>query len=64
MAIHYKAEPTASKFHRSDAFVRGLRGPIGTGKSVTCCMEMIRRAREQAPLEGVRRTRWAGIRNT
>ena len=35
MAIHYKAEPTASKFHRSDAFVRGLRGPIGTGKSVT-----------------------------
>lgn len=64
MAIHYKAEPTASKFHRSDAFVRGLRGPIGTGKSVTCCMEMIRRAREQAPFEGVRRTRWAAIRNT
>lgn len=62
--IHYKAEPTASKFHRSDAFVRGLRGPIGTGKSVTCCMEMIRRAREQAPFEGVRRTRWAAVRNT
>lgn len=64
MAIHYKAEPTASKFHRSDAFVRGLRGPIGTGKSVTCCMEMIRRAREQEPFEGVRRSRWAAIRNT
>jgi len=64
MAIHYKAEPTASQFHRSDAFVRGLRGPIGTGKSVTCCMEMIRRAREQEPFEGVRRTRWAAIRNT
>lgn len=64
MAIHYKAEPTASKFHRSDAFVRGLRGPIGTGKSVSCCMEMIRRAREQEPFEGVRRTRWAAIRNT
>jgi hypothetical protein len=64
MAINYKAEPTASKFHRSDAFVRGLRGPIGTGKSVTCCMEMIRRAREQEPFEGVRRTRWAAIRNT
>ena len=64
MAIHYKAEPTASKFHRSDAFVRGLRGPIGTGKSVTCCMEMIRRAREQAPHDGVRRSRWAAIRNT
>ncbi len=64
MAINYKAEPTASKFHRSDAFVRGIRGPIGTGKSVTCCMEMIRRAREQQPFEGVRRSRWAAIRNT
>lgn len=64
MAITYKAEPTASRFHRSDAFVRGLRGPIGTGKSVTCCMEMIRRAREQEPFEGVRRSRWAAVRNT
>jgi hypothetical protein len=64
MAIHYKAEPTASRFHRSNAFVRGLRGPIGTGKSVTCCMEMLRRGREQEPFEGVRRTRWAAVRNT
>ena len=63
-AITYRAEPTASRFHRSSAFVRGLRGPIGTGKSVTCCMEMIRRAREQEPFEGVRRTRWAAVRNT
>lgn len=62
--VTYKAAPTASKFHRSNAFVRGLRGPIGTGKSVTCCMEIIRRGREQAPFEGVRRTRWAAIRNT
>lgn len=63
-AIRYKAEPTASKFHRSNAFVRGLRGPIGTGKSVTCCMEMLRRGREQAPFNGVRRSRWAAVRNT
>ncbi len=62
--IVYRAEPTASRFHRSEAFVRGLRGPIGTGKSVTCCMEMLRRAREQQPFEGVRRTRWAAVRNT
>lgn len=64
MAVVYKAEPTASRFHRSTAFVRGLRGPIGTGKSVTCCMEIIRRAREQEPFEGVRRSRWAAIRNS
>lgn len=63
-AINYKAEPTASLFHRSNAFVRGLRGPIGTGKSVTCCMEIMRRAAEQEPFEGVRRSRWAAIRNS
>ncbi len=62
--ITYVAEATAKLFHRSDAFVRGLRGPIGTGKSVTCCMEIMRRAREQEPFEGVRRSRWAAIRNS
>lgn len=63
-AINYVAEPTAKLFHRSEAFVRGLRGPIGTGKSVACCMEIVRRAREQVPFEGVRRSRWAAIRNS
>lgn len=62
--ITYVAEATAGLFHRSDAFVRGLRGPIGTGKSVTCCMEIMRRAREQEPFQGVRRSRWAAIRNS
>lgn len=62
--IVYKAAATAAKFHRSTAFVRTLRGPIGTGKSVTCCMEMIRRGREQEAYQGVRRTRWAAIRNS
>lgn len=62
--LKYRAEPTISQFHRSNAFVRGLRGPIGTGKSVGCVVEMIRRGIEQAPFEGVRRSRWAAIRNT
>jgi len=62
--INYKAEATARLFHRSTAFVRGLRGPIGTGKSVTCCMEIMRRAAEQVPFEGVRRSRWAAVRNS
>lgn len=62
--INYKAAPTASKFHRSNAFVRAIRGPIGTGKSVTCCMEIIRRGTEQEPFNGVRKSRWAAIRNT
>lgn len=40
-------------------------GPIGSGKSVGCTNEMMRRACEQVPYEdGVRNTRWAIIRNT
>jgi len=40
-------------------------GPIGSGKSVTCCMEIAGRAFRQAPgPDGIRRTRWAVIRNT
>lgn len=62
--INYYAEPTCSRFHRSNAFVRGIRGPIGSGKSVACCIEIVRRAIEQTAFEGVRRSRWAVIRNT
>lgn len=40
-------------------------GPFGSGKSVACCVEIMRRGREQAPnAEGVRKTRWAVVRNT
>lgn len=62
---HYYAEPTALKFHKDDSFVRGLMGPIGSGKSVACCMEIVRRAMQQKPNEqGLRKSRWAVIRNT
>lgn len=59
------AGPTVKAFHRSNAFVRCLRGPLGSGKSTACVMEIVRRAREQAPgRDGVRRSRWAVIRNS
>ncbi len=63
--IFYAASRTGKMFHRSNAFVRGLMGPVGSGKSVCCVMEILRRAMEQMPdPEGVRRSRWAVIRNT
>lgn len=50
---------------RSNAFVRGIRGPFGSGKSTASIFEMLRRATEQPPgFDGVRRSRWAAIRNT
>lgn len=62
--IEYTAEPTAAKFHASAAFVRSIMGPIGSGKSVACTLEMFAKGIEQEAFNGVRSTRWAAIRNT
>ena len=50
---------------KDDTFFRGIRGPVGSGKSVGCCIEVFRRALQQKPnKDGIRRSRWAIIRNT
>jgi len=57
--------PVAAAFHRSNAFVRGIMGPVGSGKSVSCVWELFTRAAEQEPgSDGIRRTRWAIVRST
>jgi hypothetical protein len=64
--IRYKTPgPVAADFMLSDKFVRGLRGPVGSGKTSACCIEMFRRMAEQAPdREGWRPSRWVVLRNT
>ena len=40
-------------------------GPVGSGKSSSCCVEIVARALRQRPSnDGVRRSRWLIIRNT
>ena len=52
-------------FMKDNTFFRGIRGPVGSGKSVGCCVEIFRRALQQKPnKDGIRRSRWAIIRNT
>lgn len=65
-AEYYPPGPITSAFLKSDAFVRGIRGPIGSGKSTACVFEILRRAMAQRPStrDGKRRSRWAVIRNT
>jgi hypothetical protein len=65
----YTPSPTGRKFHEArdidSGFVRALLGPIGSGKSVTCVLELLMIAMEQEPdKEGIRRTKFAIIRNT
>ena len=63
--IKYVATPTGKRFHRSKARIRSLQGPIGSGKSVTCCWEIFRRCCEQVKSpQGIRKSRWAVVRNT
>jgi hypothetical protein len=66
VSLNYKPPgPTTKAFMLSSAFFRGLRGPVGSGKSVCCCVEMFRRASQQEPgPDGKRKTRWAVVRNT
>lgn len=64
--IQYDASKTMSEFHNdTTSFVKGLMGPIGSGKSVGCVVELIKQAQDQQPgWDGIRRSRWAIIRNT
>ena len=61
----YSSVPTLRKFALCDDRVRCVLGPFGSGKSSAMVMEIIRRAHMQKPgPDGVRRTRWAVVRNT
>lgn len=59
------AGDTLRAFMRDNRFFRGIRGPVGSGKSVACAVELFRRALGQEPApDGRRKSRWAIIRNS
>ena len=64
--FHYKPDGNVIKeFMKDSSFFRGIRGPVGSGKSVACCVEVFRRAlMQEKNSDGKRRSRWAVIRNT
>ena len=64
-SITFIAPPVCAKFMDSDAFARFVMGPVGSGKTTACIFELLRRSAQQAPgVDGVRRTRWAIVRQT
>ena len=62
--IVYRASTTLKRFHKDDHFVRGVIGPIGSGKSVAMCWEIFLKICKQSAHNGVRKSRWIVIRNT
>lgn len=61
----YHPPPTCARFMRSNAFGRIIAGPVGSGKTTACIIELLRRAIQQsrAP-DGYRYTRFAVVRQT
>lgn len=56
---------TLKEFLLDQHFFRGLRGPVGSGKSACCCVAIFMAALAQKPgPDGIRRSRWAIVRNS
>lgn len=63
--VVYDVSPTMARFHLSRKFFRGVRGPVGSGKTTGVAWDLFMAAHD-APAcnDGVRRTRVLAIRNT
>ena len=62
---HYEPDPdsTLEAFHADDSQVRGVCGPVGSGKSSSMIAELVMRAQRQEPdMLGMRRTAWVVCR--
>jgi hypothetical protein len=63
--IDYTAPKVCAQFMLSEQFVRLIAGPVGSGKTTACILELFRRASEQVPApDGYRYTRFAVVRQT
>ncbi len=60
----YRPSRTARFFHASDAPVRAIMGPRGSGKSSACLREVVKRACAQEAYRGTRYSRFAVVRAT
>jgi len=62
--FQYTAPKIVGQFMRSDAEFKAILGPYGSGKSVGCCVEILRRCIQQVKSQdGFRYSRWVVVRN-
>lgn len=63
--ISFKSSSTGVQFHNSPKDIRGMRGPVGSGKTAEMCWDIVYRSMMQRPChDGVLRNRWLILRNT
>ena len=64
-AVRYKQSPSMAILHRSNALERLMRGPVGSGKSHGCLMDIAMRCALQSPCrDGIVRNRALFARGT
>ena len=65
MQITYEVSPTFALFHKCEKFMKFVMGPVGSGKSSSCVMDLFFNAMKQVPdKDGIRRSRYCVIRAT
>jgi hypothetical protein len=64
--LKYRAQgPVLQRYMDSSAFVQIIRGPLGSGKTTCSAAKLFRLiCQQRATKEGVRKSRWACVRNT
>ena len=64
--LDFSTAPVVWNFLQNNAFVRGIMGPVGSGKSYACAAEIMLRAVKQkpSPRDGIRYSRFAVVRNS
>lgn len=64
--LDFSESPVVYNFIQSNAFVQGLMGPVGSGKSYACAAKIFLKAIKQkpSPVDNVRYSRWAVVRNS
>jgi len=60
-----ESAPTLAEFHKSDHAFKLIVGPVGSGKSTACCMEILHRCMEQETCrDRFRRSKWLVMNST
>ncbi len=62
--MSYEPSPTGELFLADRTFIKGVLGPVGGGKSTLALMDLLSRAAQQTPFNGLRRTKFGVVRNT
>ena len=60
LRLDFSKSPVIYDFIQSNAFVQGLMGPVGSGKSYGCASKIFIKAVQQkpSPVDNIRYSRW------